>query len=128
MIPILAVALVAAAGPHSATACNHGVIYKTESGKTIVAKRFGTGSNSFLADGRGLKQAGMALDFVLTVGGEKGAIYGPIRSYMFAVDLSTLQRLGYRWKKAQADPGGFFRVLSDDGQNELLTFTYVGCA
>jgi hypothetical protein len=110
------------------TACQFGAVYKAGSGQTLIVRRFGTGWSSFQANGTGPKQAGMALDFVLTDGGEKGAIYGPMRSQMFPIDLRTLDRLGYSWKPAPADPGGFFRVLSHDGQDELFTLTYVGCA
>jgi hypothetical protein len=137
MIPVIPMLVAAAQVTSSPTAqkqqgsaiCRFGAVYKTlGSGKTIIVKRFGTGSNSFQANGAGPKQAGMALDFVLTDGGDRGAIYGPMRSHMFAVDLSTLKRLGYRWEPAHPDPDGFFRVLSDDGQSELFTFTYVACA
>lgn len=112
-----------------ATRCEFGTVYEsTKSGTAILVMRIGSGSNSFQADGSGPKQQGVALDFFLTDSGERGAIYGPMRSYMFATDLDTLTQLGYRWKNAEPDPDGFFRVLSDDGQNELFTLTYVGCA
>ena len=133
LLLLLAAALSAApstppAVPLHSAICQFGSIYKIGSGKTIIVKRFGVGINSFQSNGAGPKQAGMALDFIIANGGESGAVYGPMRSSMFPTDLSNLDRLGYRWEKPQADPGGFFRVLSDDGQHELFMFRFVGCA
>jgi hypothetical protein len=133
MFLILAASFISASTPtpnRTEAICKYGAIYRTLSGKhkRIIVTRYGYGSNSFQPDGSGPKQAGVALEFVVEKTGERGAIYGPMRSHMFVTDLAVLKRLGYRWGKVAADPGGFYRVLSDDGDKEIFTFDYVGCA
>lgn len=106
--------------------CPNGAAYKVSTtGETVVVKHSGFGQSVFSPGGK--PQTGMALDLV-TRTGERGAIAGPMRSYMFATDPETLTKHGYRWNPVSADPGGFYRVVSDDGQNELFTLSYVGCA
>ena len=106
--------------------CPNGAAYEVSTnGETIIVKRFGIGETEF-AKGAG-PQAGMALDLV-TATGERGAIAGPMRSYMFVTDPDTLTKQGYQWHPVSADPGGFYRVMSDDGQSELFILSYVGCA
>src|SRR3954464_15782587 len=131
MLLILAASLISASPPapsRNEAICKYGAIYRTFSGKRIIVRRYGTGMSSFQADGSGPRQVGTALDFVVEKTGERGAIYGPMRSYMFVTDLAVLNRQGYRWRSVPADPGGFYRVLSDDGQDEIVTFPCVGCA
>ncbi|MGX5722383.1 hypothetical protein [Shinella zoogloeoides] len=106
--------------------CKKGAVYQSlQSGSKIVVKRIGSGKSDFTGIGR--KQAAMALDF-FTDDGQRGAIYGPMRSIMFPADVKELTKDGFRWRPASADPNGFFRVMTDDGQNEIFTLTYVGCA
>ena len=107
-------------------ACPNGTAYEVSTtGETVVVKRSGIGQSVFSPGGE--PQVGMALDLV-TQTGERGAIFGPMRSYMFASDPETLTRDGYRWESVSPDPDGFYRVMSDDGQNELFTLSYLGCA
>lgn len=130
-LPLLAAVVVSSLGMSvsaEAAECSHGATYKVSgSERTIVAMRLATGTSSFQAGGSGPRQAGIALEFV-TDTGDRGYIYGPMRSYMFATDASVLRKLGYRWSKVRSDPQGFFRVLTDDGQRELFTFVSKGCA
>ena len=105
--------------------CPNGAAYGVSTtGETIVVKRSGVGESVFSPGGA--PQAGMALDLV-TQTGARGAIFGPMRSYMFVSDPETLTKGGYRWDPASADPGGFYRVISHDAQSELFTLSYVGC-
>jgi hypothetical protein len=130
MFLILAASLasVSAATPiRSHAICPYGAIYRTFSGKRIIVKRYATGRSSFFADGSN-PTFGEAFDFVVEKTGERGQIYGPTRSHMFVTDLAALKRLGYRWRSVPADPGGFYRVVSDDGDKEIMHFLYVGCA
>jgi hypothetical protein len=70
----------------------------------------------------------VAFDLVTPMG-ERGAIFGPMRSSMFVSDPDTLTKAGYTWGEAvPTDPGGFYRVLDDNGADELFTLSYVGCA
>lgn len=109
-----------------AATCKKGAVYQSmQSGSKIVVKRIGSGKSDFTGTGR--KQAAMALDFV-TDDGQRGAIYGPMRSIMFPADVKGLTKDGFRWRAASSDPNGFFRVLTDDGQSEIFTLTYVECA
>jgi hypothetical protein len=65
----------------------------------------------------------------VTQTGERGAIAGPMRSSMFVSDPETLAKAGYTWEQdVPKDPDGIYRVVSDDGQSELFTLSYVGCA
>lgn len=110
----------------AAASCSNGAVYTSmQSGQSILVKRIGSGWNQFTPDGA--KQAAIALDLVFA-DGQRGAIFGPMRSVMFQVDRQFLAAEGYTWQPASRDPQGFFRVLSDDGQEERLTLTYVGCA
>ena len=106
--------------------CPNGTAYKVSAnGETIVVKRFGIGETEF-AQGAG-PQPGMALDFV-TQTGIRGAVFGPMRSIMFVTDPETLTKAGYQWEPASPDPDGVYRVMSDDGQSEMFTLSYAGCA
>jgi hypothetical protein len=81
--------------------CPNGAVYKIDTtGKTLVVKRRGIGQSRFTTDGP--LQYGMALDLV-TEDGQRGAIFGPMRSYMFVSDPDTLTKHGYTWKPALAD-------------------------
>ena len=60
--------------------------------ETLV-KHFGIGKSEFAA-GAG-PQTGMALDLV-TQAGERGAVFGPMRSMMFVSDPDTLTKAGYQ--------------------------------
>jgi hypothetical protein len=52
-----------------------------------------------------------------------------MRSSMFVSDPETLTKAGYTWEEdVPKDPDGIYRVVSDDGQGELFTLSYVGCA
>lgn len=114
-----------AASP-AAAVCQKGAVYNSQAtGHTIVVKRVGFGKSRFTPGGP--LQAGVALD-IRTPDGERGALFGPMRSYMFLTDLKYLKRDGYRWQAAGADPNGFYRVLTDDGQSERFTLTFVSCA
>jgi hypothetical protein len=111
---------------HADETCLNGTAYKVSTtGETVVVKRSGIGESVFSPGDK--PQTGMALDLV-TQTGERGAIFGPMRSYMFATDPETLTKHGYQWSPASPDPDGFYRVMSDDGQNELFTLSYLGCA
>jgi hypothetical protein len=46
---------------------------------------------------------------------------------MFATDLETLEANGFSWGPAPKDTGGFFRVLTDDGTNEIFHFEFQKC-
>lgn len=106
--------------------CPNGAVYTSmQSGQSILVKRIGSGMSQFTPGGD--KQAAIALDFVLA-DGQRGAIFGPMRSVMFPVESRFLTAEGYTWQPAGHDPQGFFRVLSDDGQAERFILTYVGCA
>ena len=87
--------------------CPNGAAYRVSTtGETIVVKRSGVGESVFSPGGA--PQAGMALDLV-TQTGERGAIFGPMRSYMFVP-------IRKRYQGRLPDPGGFYRVISDDAQ------------
>lgn len=120
-----AAVLISLGGAHAQT-CKKGAAYKVStSGVIVVVKRVGSGRTSFAPGAR--PQPSVALDLI-TPYGDRGVIFGPMRSVMFPTELRYLKNDGYRWKKASADPGGFFRVLTDDGKRERFTLTYVGCA
>ena len=111
---------------HADDVCANGAIYKIEpADRTVVVKRFGIGKSAFAPGAPPID--GMALDLV-TDTGERGAIFGPMRSSMFVTDPDTLTKAGYTWQPVTADPGGVYTVLDDDGQRPLFSFSYVGCA
>src|SRR3954452_14976366 len=127
MFLILAASLASAAAPapiRPQAICPYGAIYRTFSGKRILVKRYATGRSSFFADGSH-PNFGEAFDFVVEKTRERGQIYGPTRSYMCVTYLAFLKRLGYRCRKVPADPGGFYRVMSHDGDKEIMHFLYV---
>ncbi len=112
--------------PANAVTCHKGVLYRSATDtRTVLVKRIGTGMSPFSYTGPA--QPGMALDLITPLG-QRGAIYGPMRSYMFITDLRNLTEQKYKWRAADADPGGFFRILTGDGKREFMTLTYVGCA
>jgi hypothetical protein len=111
---------------HADDICPNGAVYSVEpAGKTVVVKRFGIGESEFAPGKPPLP--GMALDLV-TDTGERGALFGPMRSSMFITDPDTLTEHGYKWRPVTADPGGVYGVVSDDGETKLYTLYYVGCA
>lgn len=125
-VSVTALIILASIGRANAEECPKGAIYRiSESPHTLLVKRIGVGKSNFTQNGP--PQTGIAIDLV-TSEGQQGAIFGPMRSYMFMVEnAGVLTSEGYKWEPAQADPGGFFRVLSDDGQKELFYLTYIKC-
>jgi hypothetical protein len=108
-----------------AQTCKNGAVYEVSTGFLIVVTRMGTGEVDFARSG--VAQSAVALDFFLPHTGDRGFIYGPQRSYMFATDLETLEANGFSWGPAPKDTGGFFRVLTDDGTNEIFHFEFQKC-
>lgn len=108
--------------------CNLGAIYTSTSGKKLIIKRVGIGSIHYPGDEADLERPTLAVDFIITEGGVRGAIVGQTPSWMYAADPDYIDRLPMRWSPPDADPDRFFRVMSDDGEEELFTFNFVRCA
>jgi hypothetical protein len=106
--------------------CPKGALFESGStGAKILVTHIGIGQSRF-AQG-GTLQAGIALE-ILSKEGERGAIFGPMRSYMFVTDPDYLEKEGYQWQPVEEDKDGFYRVLSDDGKSELFTMVFLKCA
>ncbi len=108
-----------------ADTCPSGAVYEVSTGFLVVVTRMGHGQVDFTRSGNALPA--VALDFFLPHTGDRGVIFGPQRSYMFATDLDYLDANGFSWGSAPEDDGGFFRVMTDDGHDEMFFFEFQRC-
>ena len=108
-----------------ADTCANGAVYEVSTGFLVVVTRMGHGQVDFNRSGNA--QSAVALDFFLPHTGDRGVIFGPQRSYMFATDFDYLEASGFTWGPAPEDAGGFFRVMTDDGHNEMFVFEFQRC-
>ncbi|TPK57748.1 hypothetical protein FJ546_25830 [Mesorhizobium sp. B2-4-19] len=105
--------------------CPKGVLFKSsESGIVVTVVRQGFGKAVFTED-KNLWQPATAAE-ILTKEGDHGFIYGPMRSYMFAVDSEALK--DFKWRPAESDPNAFYTVRTDDGSETRFNLVDVGCA
>ncbi|TPJ32004.1 hypothetical protein [Mesorhizobium sp. B2-8-3] len=105
--------------------CPKGVLFKEiKSGIVVTVIRQGQGKAVFTQDKHRL-QAATAVE-ILTKEGERGFIYGPMRSYMFAVDPDVVK--DFEWRPAETEYQAFYTLRDDDGNEALLNFVDIGCA
>jgi len=105
--------------------CPKGVLFKAyDSGIVVTVLRQGRGKAVFTENKHRL-QAATAAEIV-TKEGERGFIYGPMRSYMFAVDPEVVQ--DFEWRPAETELHAFYTVRTDDGTEALFTLHDIGCA
>ncbi|CDX39963.1 exported hypothetical protein [Mesorhizobium sp. SOD10] len=105
--------------------CPKGVLFKEiKSGIVVTVIRQGQGKAVFTQDKHRL-QAATAVE-ILTKEGEHGFIYGPMRSYMFAVDPDVVK--DFEWRPAETEYHAFYTLRDDDGNEALLNFVDIGCA
>ncbi|QKD02979.1 hypothetical protein EB235_16920 [Mesorhizobium loti R88b] len=109
----------------SPKSCTKGVLFRSsESGIVVTVIRQGFGKAVFTED-KNLLQPATAAE-ILTKEGDHGFIYGPMRSYMFAVDSEALK--DFNWRPAESDPNAFYTVRTDDGSETRFNLVDVGCA
>lgn len=120
-----ACALCAMSTTSMADTCSNGAVYEVSTGFLVVVTRMGHGQVDFTRSGNA--QSAVALDFFLPHTGDRGVIFGPQRSYMFATDLDYLETSGFTWGSVPQDEGGFFRVMTDDGHSEMFYFVFQRC-
>jgi len=105
--------------------CPKGVLFKASgSGIVVTVLRQGHGKAVFTENKHRL-QAATAAE-ILTKEGERGFIYGPMRSYMFAVDPEIVE--DFEWRPAETELHAFYTVRTDDGTEALFTLHDIGCA
>ncbi|UCI24591.1 hypothetical protein [Mesorhizobium sp. B2-8-5] len=105
--------------------CPRGVLFKEiRSGIVVTVVRQGQGKAVFTEDKHRLQGATAAE--ILTKEGEHGFIYGPMRSYMFAVDPDVVK--DFEWRPAETEYQAFYTLRDDDGNEALLNFVDIGCA
>ncbi len=105
--------------------CPKGVLFKElGSGTTVTVVRQGHGKAVFTEDKHRL-QAATAAE-ILTKEGDHGFIYGPMRSYMFAVDQDVVKN--FEWRPAESEFHAFYTLRDDGGDEALLNFVDIGCA
>lgn len=105
--------------------CPKGVLFRTsESGIVVTVVRQGFGKAVFTQD-KNLLQPATAAELV-TKDGDHGFIYGPMRSYMFAVDPETLK--DFTWRPAETEPDAFYTVRTDEGDETRFNLVDIGCA
>lgn len=102
-----------------------GVLFKElGSGIVVTVIRQGYGKAVFTEDKHRL-QAATAAE-ILTKEGDHGFIYGPMRSYMFAVDQDVVKN--FEWRPAESEFHAFYTLRDDSGDEALLNFVDIGCA
>ncbi|MDX8514954.1 hypothetical protein [Mesorhizobium captivum] len=105
--------------------CPTGVLFKElASGIIVTVVRQGYGKAVFTEDKHRL-QAATAAE-ILTKEGDRGFIYGPMHSYMFAVDQDVVKN--FEWRPAESEFHAFYTLRDDSGDEALLNFVDIGCA